>query len=1240
MNIVSISDTIPKPVVQRRTSPLNDSESKPTSLSSGLSESESKQDDLQHVAASSQAFLLRSTVPHDLRTNVQSDTHEPKEIWESGQRPIRSDAIDDSDDAVIEMKSTADLIGFFQNLDNVVQSKLPADILDQLNIMIENLDMYHDNKQEKQDTHVRLNQELNALYAVFRKCAQKTKQEMKAPDIIASLRDPMVCILRALEDLGTLTSASEVAHALENARSDIKESESKAHILMGFDRLQNNFDNNMPVQPEELIRFFETTFVQLNTLSSGTLRQISSALKPVLVDTSKVLEILIDQYLTQGINQQKPLELFNALLRSSKIHERVARFGKTAFDDLWVRFYTSQTKFHVLSGSESIAIFIRETYTDKQLLVLFQKIDFPRSKPNQHLRPLLEMFMGHTDGSRLRFVETMFAAKKLLYFAMPAVTGVIDADTMLGVLSQFCVGRPKTVLGYIDKHPAFLRENLKSKNQLLDHFHGTLNLTFLRNVKAHIHSIPSQYQDLFVRVVYFAALERPKHVQLSDDTAIRELASTERFSDGLNKLANYTLLQINTFVAQKLHKSVQALTSKSYIEAIDYLSTVLSHVTSVSQEKLSELEQIRLTQGKQKSGKAAVQELIRHVFKGRDPFNWDVTSINDRVLYLYCYFKYPFEKFREWTESLNKSENFYGADSLKHLFDTFDEKKTEVVGLNAIPKYGYKYIQNNQLTTILAAFSAAKAEKHFFAKLGTGQGKSLTLALMALQFAKEGKRVMIFSCYDHLAKRDHRNFSQLYLDFDVTARYIDAPNPTNLDAQVMYSNLDSFIKMYYANTNALGKGDKDAIADFPIFDVDVVLLDEFDALILDSRKIGNTVYNMKDLYQLGHFASTQDAKNTFKNRLVEVDGLRDFVNQGWSGRSFDQWVSNFSSQEGRTEKNYLGNTVSYVGGEWYELSRGNLYLYSSKLDVLSYLLSRSTVIGLSGSIEENSMVRIKDAITSIDSKQEIEFLNVPNFYGIDESKRSCVVKATNLSRTAWTSKILEDLDNCEKRPVLVFGDINNEGDWAHLRQSLEAYAAHHNRKFQIISDEAQTEDMSMVYACEPEYITLASHIVGRGADFKIHPDIDAIGGLHACIVAIPNDDNRLYLQMCGRVARMTNQGSYSVLLQGALPKDKNDPIEITSFEKEMNQVVRHVQKYLSGTYNKENWRRWFLLINMIIDQKTWPVSASSMEDLSAALIHAVTEEPESTIRRTLETYRAPKSLPRNDVSRQSSCVVS
>lgn len=77
-----------------------------------------------------------------------------------------------------------------------------------------------------------------------------------------------------------------------------------------------------------------------------------------------------------------------------------------------------------------------------------------------------------------------------------------------------------------------------------------------------------------------------------------------------------------------------------------------------------------------------------------------------------------------------------------------------------------------------------------FLKVGTGQGKSLIIALLAAHYAKEGHRVQVFTCYQHLAARDFKRFQKLYEDLSIEAVLVESKNtkyPTTAQVTAQWS---------------------------------------------------------------------------------------------------------------------------------------------------------------------------------------------------------------------------------------------------------------------------------------------------------------------------------------------------------------------------------------------------------------------------------------------------------------------
>jgi len=96
-------------------------------------------------------------------------------------------------------------------------------------------------------------------------------------------------------------------------------------------------------------------------------------------------------------------------------------------------------------------------------------------------------------------------------------------------------------------------------------------------------------------------------------------------------------------------------------------------------------------------------------------------------------------------------------------------------------------------------------------------------------------------------------------------------------------------------------------------------------------------------------------------------------------------------------------------------------------------------------------------------------------------------------------------------------------------------------------------------------ITVASHIVGRGADFIVQPDVlKQCEGLHVIITYLPTNnkkfDQRMLVQEIGRTARMGNPGSHDIIVKNNPPREKQQLITVSSAEEKYYHLMSAVYK--------------------------------------------------------------------------------
>jgi hypothetical protein len=294
-----------------------------------------------------------------------------------------------------------------------------------------------------------------------------------------------------------------------------------------------------------------------------------------------------------------------------------------------------------------------------------------------------------------------------------------------------------------------------------------------------------------------------------------------------------------------------------FLENMAQVALVLGHFCDLPEDELVDVVECTNTLDTFSSGYDALVDAIHGVTRSAPP-SWATSDLSNRIFYIYCYVKYPLADFQAWfrtaniTQLANSPFATLGAPDIDALFVNFAKKRDGLVGRAAAEKINFKCLQHNQVAAILASQQQIERGRHVFLKVGTGQGKSLIIALLAAHYASAGKRVFIFTCYQHLAARDFERFKPMFEDLSIPSCLVKNSNsecPTT--ARVIYSDMKTFYQamQVHAQTAALGSAvSLDDVGGFYAeTSADVCILDEFDSLIMDHRQVCNTVYEYEAL---------------------------------------------------------------------------------------------------------------------------------------------------------------------------------------------------------------------------------------------------------------------------------------------------------------------------------------------------------------------------------------------------------
>ena len=521
-------------------------------------------------------------------------------------------------------------------------------------------------------------------------------------------------------------------------------------------------------------------------------------------------------------------------------------------------------------------------------------------------------------------------------------------------------------------------------------------------------------------------------------------------------------------------------------------------------------------------------------------------------------------------------------------------------------RIGYAAIM--QLILIHATFIVVQVEKGLnpFLRVGTGQGKSLILALLAAHYANQGRKVYIFTCFSHLAQRDHKRFKSFYESIGIESVAVtDVGGHCKCPeaVKVIYSDLHTFLCERQQCAIKRCKQDPGWVfGDYEgLFSsaLDVVLLDEFDALVLMHNGVGNTVFRVNEIVPTGH-PPPECLTDTSQFKGYMASKNPDLGHQFWERLNYsgiDDGISNWLNQSGGWRTGYsgydaLGKQHNYVGGRLHELSNeGTFHGRILATKCLAVLQSARCVIGLSGSISGSDVGCFSELFA-----RKPSYIAIPPYYGLAETRNLQVAHEVGLSNEAWRAAVVSDASAAvEKgRPVLVFLHPDMRTEWEALQQNLQSVASANDGSFQLIKEEKDVQDSVLDKACTPQAVTLSSHVAGRGADFVVQNHIKRRGGLHVIIAFQPEQDGmldvRMVDQMKGRTARMGAPGSFSILTTQNLAPHQVETIIGKPAKLDAHQISCAVfSKMAQSTETDDShWKRYAFLMLFFDDMDKLP----------------------------------------------------
>lgn len=517
-------------------------------------------------------------------------------------------------------------------------------------------------------------------------------------------------------------------------------------------------------------------------------------------------------------------------------------------------------------------------------------------------------------------------------------------------------------------------------------------------------------------------------------------------------------------------------------------------------------------------------------------------------------------------------------------------------------------------------------------QVGTGEGKSLIIAMVAIYFVKVlNRRVHILESNSGLLEKDIATMAPLYAEFGIMRRQEGEASPDKKD--LTFTTVD-FLKekdvrsqfCKYGITYALRRNVERYYQDCimngicnPMLDT-VLIVDEVDALIVDENP--NLLSVSTDCQQkeyrdaLDHFKDYEDLPEERVNNIIWNMALMQV-------REAKEWKQ--------------GEHYDIVGGTYVLLvDKRPVAIYDGRLEYLKfandnispvlktgyyvqsipYMLSQyNCITGFSGSLGSPAERKFLSEQYKVWCFETPNFLNtcegvtrVPPTLLADEAAngKSCVHVANSLD--LQLRKVVEiAVRMYMKVPVLIIAKTTEEA------YTIEDKILRSLSKCQFRSEDKKEDFVQMFLEMKKNSvkldsdnwsrivhratdklkkdrycITITDSFGGRGHDFDVNDDdVNEAGGLLVIMTSIPASE-REWRQWKGRTGRKDTRGQYAVVLNGedALLKDSGSILSKHQLKTESGEPLRNV-------YGEE-------LIQKILDKQD-DMQRKKLEDLEKTI---------------------------------------
>lgn len=448
-------------------------------------------------------------------------------------------------------------------------------------------------------------------------------------------------------------------------------------------------------------------------------------------------------------------------------------------------------------------------------------------------------------------------------------------------------------------------------------------------------------------------------------------------------------------------------------------------------------------------------------------------------------------------------------------------------------------------------------------------------------------KVFVITCYDHLAERDHQNYKKYFENFRIKSGYVTRASSTSdiLRLDVVYVDLETYFDVLRKDSEQVIKK-RNASVNLPDYSNSVLIMDEFDSLILDSDDIKQTVTSFRVEEKIDVTSKSCVKKFFGKEFIDSLEKKFPKIFEDWF--SYELREMKNQTRRSRQINDSLGKTKCYtdpflsvLGGD----DRSAL-LVNFFLDPLSFYSKFEQVIGFSGTITTEGIRNFSDLF----DKRESIFYDIPPFFGTKNLEHNRVFVNRPGYIAINTQDYLEQIiSNIEKRhstqPVLIFAESTkkqgeNQSEYEMINEEIKKCKDRFipDTNFYYIETELDIKK-NLLKLGKLGTITLATRIIARGADIKVDKSVKQ--GLHLVITYYPDREN-IYEQMLGRTARQDEPGTYAIITRNENNFIKIDSIVVNKNWKILHEISEYYFKNVKNEFIMENELRWPVFMTLLM----------------------------------------------------------